>query len=484
MRPYPSYKDSGVPARAEQREAGGEWFDKIPSHWKTTKNKHYLIEKKSEVGEKWKDYPLLSLTKKGIIFRDVESGKGKYPGSFENYKVVEVGDLVFCLYDIEETPRTVGLSKHNGMITGSYKIFECDNVNPKFIYYYYLTVDDFKGLRPFYTGLRNVVRPETFKGLEINLPPLPEQKQIVSFLDHKTQKIDELIDKTEQKIELLKEKRTFLINHCVTKGLPAACLPSHQHRQEERAQAGFNPDVEMKDSGVPACAEQREAGGEWIGEIPSHWIKIKLFYITELITDGEHISPNFTNGGVPFLSSKDVYDRGVNINVDKFVSIEESIILRKRCNPEHQDILIVSRGAKIGRVSIVNTKKVFCLLGSVILLKLVEKVNNRFVFFLLSSNKILEELILLSGSSAQPAIYLDDLRHLQIPLPPLSEQQQIVEYLDEQTQLIDTTVEKETQRIELLKEYRQSLISEVVTGKIDVRGYNSTVLVEGETQSR
>ncbi|MBT7555418.1 restriction endonuclease subunit S, partial [Candidatus Woesearchaeota archaeon] len=224
MNTYSSYKDSGV-----------DWIGNIPSDWEVVRNKYLFDVTKNVVGEESDKYQLLSLTKRGVVLRDIESGKGKFPESFDTYQTVDKGDLIFCLYDIDETPRTIGISNYSGMITGSYKVVKCNTLtDPKFIYYNYLSIDDVKGLRPYYTGLRKVVRTETFLNLNVRVPSLQEQQQISDYLDYKTLKIDKLIEKTEQKIELLKEQRTSLINTTVTKGL--------------------DPNVEMKDSGV-----------EWIG---------------------------------------------------------------------------------------------------------------------------------------------------------------------------------------------------------------------------
>jgi len=205
MKTYESYKDSGV-----------EWIGEIPSHWdvKRFKDCHHEIDVRVE--EEWSTFQLLSLSKQGVIPRDIDSGVGKFPTSFTDYKVVEPMDLVFCLYDIEETPRTIGLSYLNGMITGSYKVFRTTDVNPRYTYYTYLTIDDVKGLKPYYTGLRNVVRPETFKSLHFLVPPLPEQEQIVSYLDGKTGEIDSTIDSEKKKIDLLKEYRQSLISSVIT----------------------------------------------------------------------------------------------------------------------------------------------------------------------------------------------------------------------------------------------------------------------------
>ncbi len=159
---YPAYKDSGV-----------KWLSDVPEHWDVRRNKQVFRLVSVQVGNKSADFQLLSLTLRGVIPRDMESGKGKFPAEFDTYQVVEPDDIVFCLFDIDETPRTVGISSDLGMITGAYTVAKTlPAADPRFIYYYYFSIDLRKGLRPFYTGLRKVVRPETFLNIELPLPPL------------------------------------------------------------------------------------------------------------------------------------------------------------------------------------------------------------------------------------------------------------------------------------------------------------------------
>ena len=186
MNRYDNYKDSGV-----------AWIGKIPSHWKKCRNKDIFSESKICVGEKSTDYTLQSLTKQGVIIRDLTENKGKFPKEFDSYKVVENGDMVFCLFDVDETPRTVGLSKYNGMITGAYDIFKLKRVSPDFVLYYYLAIDDKKGLRPLYKGLRKVVPLPSFMSSKIYLPPLSEQIAITSYLKDKTSKIEQYVIQRE-----------------------------------------------------------------------------------------------------------------------------------------------------------------------------------------------------------------------------------------------------------------------------------------------
>ena len=226
---YPKYKDSGV-----------EWLGVLPSHWEALPDKVAFSRVKTEVGDEWSNTQLLSLTLRGVVIHDIDSGDGKYPADFSNYQIVEPDDLVFCLFDIDETPRTIGLSSIRGMITSAYDVFRCNpQADPAFVCYFYRHVDSHKGLRPFYTGLRKTVRP-TFLSIKMPIVPLPEQTAIASFLDAETSKIDALIAEQRRLIELLKEKRQAVISHAVTKGL--------------------NPHAPMKASGI-----------EWLGDVPEHW---------------------------------------------------------------------------------------------------------------------------------------------------------------------------------------------------------------------
>ena len=181
MQKYPAYKDSGV-----------EWLGEIPSHWNTLSNKNIFKLKKNQVGKKSGDYVLLSLTLNGVIKRDMENPQGKFPAEFNTYQEVKKGDFIFCLFDVEETPRCVGLSDFDGMITGAYTVMEPnDNFDRKFLYYFYLNLDADKRLKPLYTGLRNTISKENFFSFKSFVPPLSEQTTIAAFLDRKTAFIDQ-----------------------------------------------------------------------------------------------------------------------------------------------------------------------------------------------------------------------------------------------------------------------------------------------------
>ena len=230
LHPYPAYKPSGVP-----------WLGDLPEHWDVIPTRALLNLKKQLVGDRADKYTLLSLTKQGIIARDMENPEGKFPTSFETYQVVEPGDLVFCLFDIDETPRTIGLSSMTGMITGAYTRFVCPNEQTRrFIYQLYLSLDNGKLLKPLYSGLRKVITKSTFLSATIPLPPLPEQAAIARYLDYADRRISRYVSAKRKLIVLLEEEKRAIVNQAVTRGL--------------------DPNVRLKPSGV-----------EWLGDVPAHW---------------------------------------------------------------------------------------------------------------------------------------------------------------------------------------------------------------------
>lgn len=154
------------------------WLAQVPSHWRKLRYKDLMRPKDNKIGDN--PVTLLSLTKKGVIVRDLSEGKGKFPSDFSTYKIVEPHDLIMCLFDVDETPRTVGISYNNGMIIGAYDIFKVVNVNRNFLLYHFLHIDDKKAFKPLYKGLRKVVPLQALLSSYIYLPPLDEQEAIVA----------------------------------------------------------------------------------------------------------------------------------------------------------------------------------------------------------------------------------------------------------------------------------------------------------------
>ena len=204
----------GIDNKAKLKQTGISWIGHVPQHWERCRCKDVLTEIKLLVGNG--EYALLSLTTNGVIVRDLSEGKGKFPKDFNAYKVVKPNDLVFCLFDVDETPRTVGLVHNHGMLTGAYNVFETKNVDTSFLYHYFIALDNRKALKPLYKGLRKVIPLPAFMSMPLYLPPLSEQRAIVSYIEAKTVSINKLIDAYEQQVERVKEYKQRLISDAVT----------------------------------------------------------------------------------------------------------------------------------------------------------------------------------------------------------------------------------------------------------------------------
>ena len=427
---YPEYKDSGV-----------KWIDDIPNGWSIERIKRMLALKRNLVGAASSEYQLLSLTLKGVIPRDISSGEGKIPASFDTYQEVDRNDLVFCLFDIDETPRTIGLSSSKGMITGAYNVYQTTSkCLPSYAYYYFLYIDLRKGLRPFYTGLRKVVRSETFSNIEMPCPSYEEQKQIASFLDYETAKIDTLIEKQQRLIELLTEKRQAVISHAVTKGL--------------------NPDVPMKDSGV-----------EWLGEVPEHWEIYKLSYLARPI-NGDRGSnypsaDEFVEEGIPFISSNELVggyvrrDLSPKITLSKYKQLGG---LKIQCG----DILYCLRGG-VGKSGLCTFNE--GTISSSLMGIRSQSIEPNYLMLLLNSSVELQQRSAIVTGSVSPNLSAQNVMEYKFAVPGRSEQLQIVNYVVETIEKIDALLNKAQQQIQLMQERRTALISAAVTGKIDVRDW-------------
>lgn len=253
--------------------------------------------------------------------------------------------------------------------------------------------------------------------IPIPVPPLPEQQRIVGILD-------EAFD-----------------------GIATAKANAEKNLHNARA---------LFESHLQAVFAQRGDG----------WVEKTVADICIKITDGEHLRPKVTTSGVPFLSAKDVLDHDVVFTNPLFVSEADALKFRRRCNPEMGDILIVSRGATVGRTCVVKTSRLFCLLGSVILLKVGATISSHFVAYALKSPAIRNRLMTVSEAAAQQAIYLRDIKPLEIGYPSLAEQQMIVSKLDAlsaETQSLESIYRR---KLTALDELKKSLLHQAFNGEL------------------
>jgi type I restriction enzyme S subunit len=280
------------------------------------------------------------------------------------------------------------------------------------------------------------------RSLVLLTPPLQEQEQIVNYLDEKTTIIDKLISTKQRKVELLKEQRTTLINQVITKGL--------------------NPNVKMKDSGV-----------EWVGEIPESWIVGKLKNYSELRISSVDKHIYEYERQVIVCNYTDVY-------YNEFITNE--LELRKgSCSDDEYNKFKLNKGdviitkdsespTDIGVPSLVNDdfENVVCGYHLSIIKPSKNKLVGSYLFRQLQTKRIRSYYEVCSNGITRFGLGKSSVLDTPLIIPPVNEQQEIVEYLDKHTNDIDDLVSMEQNKLELLKEYRQSLISEVITGKIKV----------------
>ncbi|TBM07324.1 restriction endonuclease subunit S [Hafnia paralvei] len=442
---YPEYKDSGV-----------EWLGEIPRHWTLSKFRYNFAFSKG-----------LTITKENlrdegipcVNYGEVHSKYGfEVDPRVHTLKCVDEkylkdnasslllnGDIVFAdtSEDLEGSGNFTQLISDTRTFAGYHTIISRPFRRGNARFYAYLL--DCQQLRTqVRTAVKGVkvfsVTQAILRNLSIWLPSEKEQQRIAAFLDHETAKIDNLIEKQQQLIELLKEKRQAVISHAVTKGL--------------------NPDVPMKDSGV-----------EWLGKVPKHWVSSSLKHKANII-DCKHITAEFSDTGIPVASIGEVKNWFVDLSTAKLTNERyyRSLIEGGR-KPLAGDI-IYSRNATVGEAAIVGSNMPpFAMGQDVCLIKTKENIIPEYILYVLKSNTIFQQLNLAMIGSTFKRINVDDIRNFSIAIPPKNEQISIVNVLKAKLEKYDQTVENAELLVNYMQERRTALISAAVTGKIDVRDW-------------
>lgn len=406
-----------------------KWIGNVPSHWELRANKYIFSLKKQSVGKRSAEYDLLSLTLRGIIKRDMENPEGKFPAEFDTYQEVNPGDFVFCHFDVEETPRTVGLSDFHGMITGAYTVYRTQSsVDPRFLLYFYLNADSNKKLRSLYTGLRNTISKDAFAAFKTPLPPLPEQRAIAVFLDEKCTKIDDAVKIKEDQIALLRERRQIIIRDVVTRGL--------------------NPSAPMKDSGI-----------DWIGQIPAHWElkKAAWYFAARKGSNAAELTKEFCGKfpGQFAVYSGQTENEGILGRIDNF----EFDLREQGC------MLCSTVGAKAMTIRYLQER--FSLSQNCMIITPRDSILNM-EFFSHAFAPIFAYFRNLIPDHMQASFRMEDFYQMKFLLPPVAEQIEILAFIRRTQAKLDGGIAIKERQIAALKEYKSSLINAAVTGKIKI----------------
>tara|TARA_R110000868_G_scaffold258137_14_gene515464 strand:- start:7615 stop:9018 length:1404 start_codon:yes stop_codon:yes gene_type:complete len=454
---YGKYTDSGV-----------EWIESYPASWSLTRVK-FESYVKARVG--WHGLKSDDFTEEGPFLVTGSDFRGPeiqwedcYHCDIERYNQdpyiqLREGDLLITK---DGTIGKVALVRNlKGSATLNSGVFVVRpfgrNYTSRF-YFWLLQASIFKGFVDYNKTGSTIVHlyQETFINFKYSLPNFDDQVQIANFLDFKIAEIDELIEKQQKLIELLKEKRQAVISHTVTKGL--------------------NPDAPMKDSGV-----------EWLGEVPEHWEVLKIKHIVSTpVTDGPHETPEFLDFGVPFVSAEAVSSGRIDFNkIRGYISEEAHTIYSKKYSPQKNDIYMVKSGATTGVVAIVEEDSIFNIWSPLAVIRCSPNSHPNFVLNFLRSRNFQEAVQLFWSFGTQQNIGMGVIENLYITRPPLDEAILIAEELTQRIQSFEEITSRAYRQIDLLNERRIALISAAVTGKIDVRDWKppKQTTTQNETQA-
>lgn len=416
---------------SSQRDTGIPWCPKVPSHWDTPRNKTVMVWRAEPVGAFSGEYQLLSLTKLGVVTRDLSTGKGKIPASFENYQRIRSGDMVMCLFDVDETPRTVGRARQDGMITGAYERFVATgDTLAEYLNWFYIAMDNTKALRPLYRGLRKTIPVEEFLASHVPTPPLNEQAAIVKYLAHANARINKAIAAKRRLIAFLEEQKVAVVNSVIRADWPR--IPIKRALRSVTA-GSWGAAVEESNDPVKWC------------------VRVADF--------------DYSSGGV--ADSPKTY---------RAISDREF----SRRSLRRGDLLLEGSGGgektPVGRVVLFDYDD--------------DAVCSNFLQRLRSSDDVESEFLMLMlrrvHMSGEVRRYIKQTTGIQnldlhaylthrIPMPSVLEQRRVVSDIQSEFREVDTVVSRIHHEIGLLQEFRVRLVADVVTGQVDVRAVAATL---------
>lgn len=437
FKPYEEYKKVDLP-----------WIDKIPSHWEINRIKDSINYNtngywgEEQEGNKY-DYICIRVAdfdmKNYSVTKNKKLTKRNIRLDNNDRRFLEKGDLLIEKSgggEKQPVGRVIQYNMKEKAVCSNFisKInIDKKNINSKYILFLLNNIWDTRHIMPYIkqtTGIQNLDDKSFFSNY-IQIPPKEEQDKIVDFLDYKLGKIDKFVELTEKQIGLLKEQREVIINDSVTKGV--------------------NKNVEYKDSGI-----------DWIGEIPTHWEITRLKYVLNNKTEKDRVlKDNQVYIGLANIESK----TGSIINADNDIKIEsdspkfkEGDILFGKLRPYLSKVAIaLNNGLCSGEILVLRNKNSI--------------VFKKYIFYRLLSYDFINIVNASTYGSKMPRAEWSFISSLKINVPPKKEQEEIVAYIEKETSKIDRTIELYKSQIELIKEYRTSLIASAVTGKIDVRDF-------------
>ena len=431
---------SEITTYEKMKDSGIEWIGSVPSDWRV----HTLYQLVTQVKEKnsnLQEKNLLSLSYGKIKRKDIDSPDGLLPASFDGYNIIEAGDIVLRLTDLQNdhTSLRVGLATERGIITSAYTTLRpIDTSNSKYLFYLLHAFDLKKGFYGMGSGVRQGLNYAEVKELRIVLPSQKEQDAIVYFLDDQCSEIDLAIDEAKSSIQDYKTLKANIISTTVL-------------------------------SGLDGDVDKRKCRIEWVPSIPSHWDTARFVYknwIRSRLGWKGLKAEEYVEDGYPFLSA-------FNINNNYLCWEQLNYITQERYDesPEIKlrvgDILLVKDGAGIGKCARIDSLPLgeSTVNGSLAVITPNEDLDYRYEYYYLQCNVFQNIIARLRNGMGVPHLTQEAMKEIVIPLPPREEQEQIANFLDTECRKIDEIIELKNLLIIELEMYKRSLIFETVTGK-------------------
>lgn len=438
--------NQSLSAYSEYKPAGLPWLVEVPAHWEIKRAKQVFrtIDQRSETGAEEK---LTVSSKNGVVPRREQKVTMFMAASYVGHKLCWPGDLV--VNSLWAWANGLGFAKHHGIISTAYSVYrplpEYAEAGPYLDYLLRSSAFQWE----FQIGSKGIwisrlqLTDDTFMRMPILLPPLPEQQRIVAFLDGKTRQIARLLRNKRQLIKLLTEQRQNVIQRAVLYGI--------------------EPDVKLKPSGV-----------EWFTEVPAHWSVKKLKHLASVrsgIAKGKVYLSGEELVQVSYLRVANVQDGYLNLADVATIQVTKSEAQSYKL--EHFDLLMNEGGDidKLGRGTVWHGEIENCIhQNHVFALRPKPRTNVYFLNYFVGAPACKKYFQLKGKQTTNLAsISSSAIAATPIALPPMEEQQAIVDYIERETKIIDQTISRAQREIELIQEYRTRLIADVVTGQVDVR---------------
>ena len=430
-RPYPDYKDTAV-----------EWLNQVPSHWSVERLKYVATLNDETLSESTDPDFTMVYVDIGSV-NPIEGITETETLSFESSpsrarRVVRHGDVIVstvrtylrAIAPIEDPPR-------NTIVSTGFAVVRPRVVHSKFAFYLLGSPCFVERVVANSVGVGYpAINSADLACFSISLPSMDEQRAIAGFLDRETARIDALMAKKEELIELLKEKRSGLVTHAVTKGIDS--------------------NVTMQNSGI-----------DWIGDIPAHW-DLAALRRRWIVIDCKHVTVPFVSGGIPLASVRETQSFELDLSDARCTTDEWYALLIEGGRRPRPGDLIYCRNVSVGAATLVTTEGRFAM-GQDVCLMRSSRDNPRWLNYFLSSSAMSHQLASVAVGSTFDRINISGIMSLLVPVVPHCEQEAISRHLDFETAKIDALVGTVHEAIARLRELRTALISAAVTGKIDVR---------------